>query len=98
MKIVSFVLAIVSLVLVLVLSAVAYDTNSRLAHLAESQGSSRNSLASNVTKAQDAMDKINDTVKDLQQNVARLAADSKQNSAAIDDMKKRINRLIDLIK
>ncbi|KAA6205237.1 MAG: hypothetical protein DU429_03100 [Candidatus Tokpelaia sp.] len=98
MKIVSFVLAVVSIVLVLVLAAFTYDTNSRLAAVTESQGSSRSSLASDVTKTQATMDKIEATVKDLQQNLTRLAADDKQNAAAIDDMKKRINRLIDLIK
>jgi len=98
MKIVSFVLAIVSMVLVLALAAFTYDTNSRLAHLTESQGSSRSTLASNVTKTQAAMDKIEDMVKGLQQNLTQLAADNRQNAAAIDDMKKRINRLIDLVK
>lgn len=91
MKITGLVLAAVSLIISLVLAIAVWDMSGKLAQATSNHGS-------DVVKAQSAMDKTAEAIKGLEQNTARLSAESAQNATAIDDMKKRINRMIDLMK
>lgn len=99
----SFVLAFISFIMVLLLGYVVYDMHSKVTRLTELQ--SNNSVAGDIARMQNTTDRITEAVKAVQQNLARISMDGKQNAAsiekndaAIDEIKGRINQLIELMK
>lgn len=96
MKAINFILALISLIAVSGLGYFVYNMNDKLSHLSSERSSSN--LAGDLAKIQNADDRTNEAIRTLQQNVARISIDSSQNTRAIDDMKNRINQLIDLVK
>jgi len=112
MRIITLVLAIISLALCLIMAAALYDMSGKISHLAEAAQGGQNGLAASVAKldAQSATltsqsaalasqaDKMAEAGKALRRDVDKISDQTQQNSAAITDMKGRINRMIDLIK
>lgn len=95
MKAINFILAVISFILVLVLAVFGYNMNSRLDALTGAQGAGQTHISSDMAKLRgDAKQQSEDTSKALD----AVKAEVGQNKEAIDDMKMRINRLIDLIK
>jgi len=105
MRIIALVLSIISLVLVLIMGAALYDMSSRLNHLTEAAQGGRSDLTMSLNKLEAQAEKTADKLNATQQNMDRLAdqlrqnsEQTQQNSAAVADIKTRINKLIDLMK
>lgn len=55
-------------------------------------------MSGKLAHLENSQNSVKAEISGLQQNLAQFAAEGKQSAAALDEVKKRMNRMIDLIK